>query len=470
MSNTTLEIETLQQHIQHTAGQLEKRSGLPSEAGMGSLIYLGNHHDAVPRDLILDPILESGEIHTWMLMKIHVDNPMLATRIPSQDNLIEQLKCSRPIVSRHMQVLRALRWLTLCAEVRGADGQFRGVVYAQHDQPLSLADTLYLDPAYIDFLEQPTKGDVLKRLRNIKHSVLTHTDYLVFKGQHLDLHPTHLEQLNARLKSHTSGDPLDTHLSCPALGVDPDGVKNLYGDPEKPAHIEYLKKTLEHPVKNIDTVNSAESHPIDHVKNIDTGKTQNFQENDPVKNFYMADLNKNDQNSDKSPCKKLLHGDSTGGVRGGSSLLNNKKQTTTTPPTPPSKNCPPLDFPKAVSKSPRQMAYVLKQLEPLPESERQYALHYLADRIKAGENGTDTPVGNAIRYLAWIVKNMLDGTLPDTDYGQRDRTPIIRLQHQAVTEDQTENQRRWEETMKRLGSTINSDGTATLDKEYVRQD
>jgi len=443
-------IETLKQHIQHTAQQLEQQSDLSSEDGMGSLIYLGNHHDAVPRDLVLDPILESGEIHTWMLMKIHVDNPMLPTRIPSQDMLMNQLKCSRPIVSRHMQVLRALRWLTLCAEVRGRDGQYRGVVYTQHDHPLSLADTLYLDPGYIDFLEQPTKGDVLKRLRIIKDSVLTHTDYVVFLGQQcLHSPPTYLEQIDARLRSQTSGDPLDTHLSCPASMIPPDGVLNLYGEPEKFAQAEHLN----HHVKNFDMVKSIEAHQSDHVKNIDTAET--------------VEITGVDEISDKSPCKKLLHGDlDAGGVRGGSSSLlnnNNKNKKTTTTTT---ENQQSLNFPKAVSKSARQIAYALKQLEPLPESKRQFALNYLADRVKAGEKGTDAPVGNAIRYLAWIVKSILAGTLPESDYGQRGepRCPEIpdsiqQSREPLSKEDRKEKQRHWAAVMEKLGrtQTVNSD-------------
>jgi hypothetical protein len=46
-------------------------------------------------------------------------------------------------------------------------------------------------------------------------------------------------------------------------------------------------------------------------------------------------------------------------------------------------------------------------------------LDYLADRIKAGEQGSDKPVGNAIRYLGWIVRSINDGTLPASSYGVR---------------------------------------------------
>src|SRR5690606_10337031 len=46
------------------------------------------------------------------------------------------------------------RWLTLCRRVRDIQGRFRGNIYALHDEPLPLADALYLDQEYIQFLEQ----------------------------------------------------------------------------------------------------------------------------------------------------------------------------------------------------------------------------------------------------------------------------------------------------------------------------
>ena len=97
----------LKQHISHAADELARSSN--TDDSLGSLIYLGNHHDSVPRELITDPHLESGELHTWMLMKIQFNNPAIPTSIPSQDQLSQHLKCSRPVVSRYLQVLRALR-------------------------------------------------------------------------------------------------------------------------------------------------------------------------------------------------------------------------------------------------------------------------------------------------------------------------------------------------------------------------
>jgi hypothetical protein len=83
-------IEALKQHIDQAAARLQIRQ---DEDAIGSLIYMGNHQDAVPRELIIDPILESGEIHTWMLMKVNVNNPVWFKN--------SSLRCSPIIILEH---------------------------------------------------------------------------------------------------------------------------------------------------------------------------------------------------------------------------------------------------------------------------------------------------------------------------------------------------------------------------------
>ncbi len=454
MSNAdiSLQIQTLRQHIQLTAEQLaqptDPADSAAGDTGLGALIYLGNHHDAVPRDLIIDPIMQGDEIRTWMLMKIHVANPMLATRIPSQEWLMEKLQCSRPIVSRHIQVLRALRWITLCAEVRGDDGRYRGVVYAQHDQPLGLAETLYLDEGYIDFLEQPTSGDVLKRLQSIKRSVLAHTDHLVMtQGESLTQATTRLEQIDARLKSHVSNDPLDTHLSCIAASVPPGSILNIYpgdaNDKDDHHHVKNIDMDEDGEgdhVKNIDMDESEENHrvkgfymdktaQINHVKNIDMVKTGEKEANHHVKGFYM------DERSSSS-----------------SSSIN-KKTTTTTPLTP--QLNPNLQYPKVFNTNPRVRAYAGKKVAILPLDQQQFILDWMEDRINAGKKGTDKSVGNPLQYLEWVANKHLKGQLPEGSYGIREAIGDESMKNTTVqpNPDQVKekNIRDWQENMRRLG-------------------
>ncbi len=61
---------------------------------------------------------------------------------------------SEATVSRALTILRVTRWLTHCGRVRDRQGRFRGNVYVLHDEPLPLADTLYLDPVYMSAIHQ----------------------------------------------------------------------------------------------------------------------------------------------------------------------------------------------------------------------------------------------------------------------------------------------------------------------------
>jgi hypothetical protein len=366
------DLELLKRHIKR-AGDMLRQQRPDTDSESGSLIYMGNHHDAVPRDLVMDPLMESGEIHAWMLLKIHISNPHLPSSIPSQTDLMDSLKVSRPIVSRHMQVLRALRWITLCDEIRSDDGRIRGHVYAQHDTPLSLQDTLVLDPAYIDFLDKPCNGDVLRRLRLIKEAVLRQITHQLSQGIDLNQSPNRVQQIAKNL-----GEVGEIHH-----------VKNLY---------------------------------MDHVKKIDVA-------NDHVKNFYMAE-------------NEVVSSSYINNINN----INIKTTTTTTTEKPVSNSR--VRYPSCLAAdSLRQMAD--KLIERIDTSERQFALDYLADRIQAGERGTDKPVGNTISYLNWIVTNIQKGTLPPSAYGIR-QIPTAGTNSQPVVDKALE-QKLWLNHMQRLG-------------------
>lgn len=391
------QIQLLKQHLDNAAASLKHQSGSNEQDGMGSLIYLGNHQDAIPRNLILDPILESGEIHTWTLMKIHISNPAMPSSIPSQNHLMEILKCSRPILSRHLQVLRALRWITLCAEVRGDDGQFKGNVYTQHDSPLSLQDTLYLDSKYMNFLEQPTKGSVLKRLREIKDATLRHIDFQVVKGIELDKAPSHLEQVSNKLNTvpEIKHNPLDTSLAFPAESIEPNLVIGLYGNNKKDefAHRENNFYMDGKPESNhVKEINNLEN--LSNISNINMPERATEQDYSLVKDIHTVSHVNFDMDTGSS-----------------SSNIYIKKTTTTNPSS--------LRFPEALKKSRRLELFAEKTMNGLSEEKKQFCLDYLDDRIKAGDKGTDKAIGDAVAYLSWVVRHVKSDSLPPSSYGIR---------------------------------------------------
>ena len=390
------QLNALQQHIQQAADKLSHQNSSQDEAEVGSLIYMGNLHDSFPRGLITDPILNSEEIHTWMLMRLEVSDQFSVTRIPKQDTLMEQLKCSRPIVSRNLQVLRAMRWITLCQVVRGADGQYRGAIYAQHDEPISLAETLLLDSSYLDFLQEETRGDVLKRLNNIKHSVLKHTDYRLMTDETVLTPESGIGSSLRRMSSKLSNNPLETVLACPPEILEPKNELNCYEN-----------KSIPEEVRNLLRADENEKH---HVKSF-------YMDNTGINSRAIADKPTNRPDSQQSmPSKSLNMANHVNNFytaySSGSSVLNNKNTTTT-------QN---LRTPRCLSGTKRKAEYAHDLARKLPPDEQQYILDFVEDRHKAGEQGISKPMPNPIGFLISMVERMQNGTFVPSGYGERPKT------------------------------------------------
>ncbi len=392
------QLNALQQHIQQAADKLSHQNSSQDEAEVGSLIYMGNLHDSFPRGLITDPILNSEEIHTWMLMRLEVSDQFSVTRIPKQDTLMEQLKCSRPIVSRNLQVLRAMRWITLCQVVRGADGQYRGAIYAQHDEPISLAETLLLDSSYLDFLQEETRGDVLKRLNNIKHSVLKHTDYRLMTDETVLTPESGIGSSLRRMSSKLSNNPLETVLACPPEILEPKNELNCYEN-----------KSIPEEVRNLLRADENEKH---HVKSF-------YMDNTGINSRAIADKPTNRPDSQQSmPSKSLNMANHVNNFytayssSGSSSVLNNKNTTTT-------QN---LRIPRCLSGTKRKAEYAHDLARKLPPDEQQYILDFVEDRHKAGEQGISKPMPNPIGFLISMVERMQNGTFVPSGYGERPKT------------------------------------------------
>lgn len=396
------QMNALQRHIQQAHDKLAHQTNGSNEDDLGSLIYMGNVHDSFPRDLIKDPILNSEEIHTWMLMRLEISDQFSITRIPKQSTLQEQLKCSRPIVSRNLQVLRALRWITLCNVVKGPDGQYKGAIYAQHDEPLSLAETLVLDQDYIHFLETQAKGDVLKRLNHIKDNVLKHTNYRLLTE---DDPLTELSQANTKLKKFTfqqSNNSLETTLACPPQVIEPNKEINLYNDQAIPNDIRaVLNDNVESHVKDIDMVKSVKSsvNLVNHHEN-----RQNQGLTSHVKNIDMGNHVKNIDTAYSSS--------------GSSSSFINTNTTTTAN----------LRIPECLAFTDKTRIYSHDLARRLPPEQQQYILNFVEERFMAGQQGISTKVGNPVGLLKDSVERFLAGTFEPTGYG-----------HQKLIEQTTKN-------------------------------
>lgn len=147
------ETRALDTFIQATVDRL-LTAGNAGVQGDDSLLFLGNWHDAMPRLIFQDPVLQPVDTRIWGVIKIAATGTG-PTAFPTYKQITKTANvASEATVARSMAILRASRWLTLCRRVRDGQGRFRGNVYALHDEPLPLTDTLHLDQAYLPFLNQ----------------------------------------------------------------------------------------------------------------------------------------------------------------------------------------------------------------------------------------------------------------------------------------------------------------------------
>ena len=118
-----------------------------------AMLFVSNRHEAIPDSVIQDPILEPVDKLVWMVVKRHAKGAG-SSSFPSYAEICRKANiASKTTVVRCVAILRIARWLTLCARLREPCGRFRRNIYALHDEPLPLADTLHLDPQYRQLLE-----------------------------------------------------------------------------------------------------------------------------------------------------------------------------------------------------------------------------------------------------------------------------------------------------------------------------
>ncbi len=120
-----------------------------------TMLFLGNRHTSFPTLVVQDPILEPVDKLTWMAIRLQASETGGNTAFPSYAYIAKTANVSSTAtISRAIAILRATRWLTLCARVRSTGGRFKGNVFALHDEPLPLVDAIHLDSTYMQFLRE----------------------------------------------------------------------------------------------------------------------------------------------------------------------------------------------------------------------------------------------------------------------------------------------------------------------------
>lgn len=436
------DIITLKNQIDRATEQISN-SDFRSAEENGALIYLGNVHDSIPRTLIHDVALSSRDIHLWQLLKVTVKDPLKPEMLPDQELLGQYMKCSRPIVSQSLCVLRITRWVTLCSRVRDKkSGKYIGNVYAIHSEPLSFSETAFLDNEYMDLIYKCENG-TNKRLRELAQATTDNLLGQIEAGINIGVPVSQLQQSIKTLNGYHYTNLVKEEVIKQKQIERNIHVKNLYMD----------NGSSNNHVKNFNTDENEKLYmdqgvTDSHVKNLDFEKKgESDAVFDHVKNFDMAEEKK------LNMATLGLH------IRSSSNIINN---TTTYVGEPCQKNesadesnktepkryklRSDLVFPGQIKES--EMAQARMIISCIDPENQQYMLNYLKDRLAAAKQGYDKPVYNPLGFLTKICKKFNAGTLEPSSYGLRDNNESRPTKPKETPE---EARKAWEAGIRRMG-------------------
>ena len=377
--------KALSLYVQNTIENLQTRSSNPDkEQEQNSLIYLGNWQDPYPRLLVTDPVLEPVDKLVWQIIRLHINAPGAVTAFPYYEAIRKLANIrSNHTVSRALAILRATRWLSLCARVRDSRGRYLGNVYVLHDEPVTLGDAMYLDSEYMTFLHHGIEHKH-PRVKTIVENVVATIEELIDNG--CDVMGEHMQtwSYERRIGAATS------EAQEPVLQLTERNEFYAISDNRISTLAEENKSTdqqLDDQVQIMHTVNSTESSLV-----------QNSHTDQKLKNNHVRNSHK-DRNSDSTQVQKLHTG----------TLCSSSSSNTTTTVrgnTPSKHETDSLHFPPKISANERKLA--MMYLSSIAETQQQDVVDEWNGRLTAA-NRRSTPIENPIGYLASLCRRVKSG-------------------------------------------------------------
>ncbi|WP_256590368.1 STY4528 family pathogenicity island replication protein, partial [Pseudomonas sp. DP16D-R1] len=208
----------LQQCARQIEDQWPTRPPPPKSATYGpqaGFLYSGQSLDSVPRRLLLDSRLTPLERNAWQVFRLLLGGQGLVP--PRYQDLQPYLStvpygpvASRETIARVLSVLRLTRWLSLVAHGRDPiTGRLQGSVYVLHDEPLTPAEAMELDPDYLELVGH-CLSHAAKNVRIVAQHVLTEVE----RDTDIDQRrlPTRLDVLAERLTAQALETPFPDAL------------------------------------------------------------------------------------------------------------------------------------------------------------------------------------------------------------------------------------------------------------------
>lgn len=360
------------------------------------VLFLGAWQSTLPRLILHDPLLGSDAKVLWTIIKDYSD-PRVIGAMPDHSLLCRKIrKASRNTLAVALFELRIMRLLSLYQRPRTQLGRFSGNLYLLHDEPLTLADALHLDPDYLSFLRQMRTHNN-KGIRQLADAVLVNLDRQIDQDRDV-LDSSMLEHLAVRHEAYRT---LETPPSPAAWEDNP-----FYDNPFFPggqAGFEAESAPREDRAQNLSMVDS-------------------YKEPGSLYENHRAQILSMDQNLNRA---QILSTVERGSGSGSSNNINKKNNITTTTPTPPppsasgktqaapSEAIPELVWPSALSQAEREVCRTL--LDATPPRWWQPMLDELEARICR----KDDPLRNRLRWLKAVCDEVRrDGLFMPSERGE----------------------------------------------------
>ena len=399
----------IQNAIEHLKGRSSQKQDSETNEQSG-LIFLGNWQDAYPRLLVTDPVLEPVDKIVWQIIRLHISSPGAVTAFPSYESISTYANIkSNHTVARALAILRATRWLSLCARVRSKSGRYLGNIYVLHDEPVTLGDAMYLDGDYMAFLQNSIQHNH-PRVCKIVESVLATIQELIDGGQ-----DAMGERIQTRSYERRIGSAYQEHWANePTLLLTEHTHFFAISDPQ----IKRLATEDRQDQKSTQKMHK-EASETDHVQNlhmVEEGQTSQVQKMHT------------EESSENSHVQKLHTAERS------SSCSNNINTTTTSSSIPRTRVRAEsaLHFPPGIAANERNLATMY--LDPFEVSQQQEVLDEWHGRLQSASKRGD-PIDNPIGYLASLCRRVKTGEFQIT-IGLRIRDKREQAQQRAAEEKQ----------------------------------
>ncbi len=378
----------------------------------GALIYLGNPHIAIPRQMLICSELESDDKVIWSLLREAIHRPGHPALFPSQKQLASYIGKSSNVVNERIQILRIHRWITLCAYAGRSDsGKLQRPVYAIHDEPIPLADTLFLDESYLEWLSERQDSNA-SCVANAARQALEQLDRRFASGEDMTESPGPVSRSLCAMDDMIP-------LTQPVEPLQNDRLR----------HTESVKSENNR-LRHAESVISGTNNRVEILHSVTTGPK-------PVENNRL-------RIAESVISGKKVNLRAT--ICSSSCSSSNTTTTTTTTADADFQETANLVFPSRLK--PQEVSMARGLLRLLPREQRQFALDYLRDRIA---DTAQKPLENAINYLRWLVDRLRSGEgLGPSSYGLRDESrPALAMRDDEETPE--ENERRWRAQLRSYG-------------------